>query len=90
VIRVTVEIWPSGDPTRSEVLGVMNIINDLSHPERPAYGNYRIEAEDGPKKWTTKVLGFPRHLGWFSLLNDAVRAAHVTKFVNDLDNKENE
>ncbi len=45
MVEVIVNIIPHGDRDKIETIAEMDIINDLSHGDRPHYGNYKIKID---------------------------------------------
>lgn len=66
MLRVTVQIIPHGDESLARVIDQIDITNDLSHPDRPNQGNYRVTSLGLPPG---NVFNHYRNLGIWPLLH---------------------
>lgn len=77
MLVVKVEIWPFGDQEQKRTLGLMKIVNLLTHPKRPALGNYGVTVVTDPgtpqeRRHETIINGFARAWGFWALVGNAV------------------
>ena len=79
MLRVTIDLLPSGDESRKRTLGVVEIANDLTGDIE--FGNYDVRLMKSlvgkhTQTWKRgRVEGFPRErLGPYDLLYRALRA----------------
>lgn len=73
MLVVKVEVWPGGDATRAESLGVLAIINRGIPYEtaEPDLRIYEIELQQGDKKPIRARLDHYRRAGWLKLVSRA-------------------
>lgn len=75
MILVTIEHLPRGDKSKAKTLGTLEIVNDLSHPYPPDFGNYACKLTTKGDSCdflrTITVKDHPRYLGWEKLARDA-------------------
>ena len=70
MLKVTIELWPGGDKTRSKIIGVGGIANNGTGNR--AIGNYIGYFED-EKSYESSIQGFPRRLGPWKLLFEVLK-----------------
>ena len=58
MIRITIDYLPHGLESSVEELAVIDVINNLSHKNRPDMGNYQVEVT---KEGETKVVNVNNH-----------------------------
>ncbi len=46
MLRCIIEVVPFGNENKKYEIDRLEIINDLSHPQRPEYGNYKFSLEN--------------------------------------------
>jgi hypothetical protein len=74
MLRVTIEVVPFGNESKAKVIDTMTIVNDLSHPKRPEYGNYTATMSDNGGERETQVIGHCREDGPWELVRLALNA----------------
>lgn len=66
MLRCIIEVVPFGDENEKYEIDRLEIINDLSHPERPEYGNYKYSL----KNYTGTIKNHKRDDGWVILVKN--------------------
>jgi len=70
MLKVTIELWPGGDKSKSKIIGVGGIANDGTGTKQT--GNYVGVFED-KKVYEGKLEGFQRSLGPWLLLAELLK-----------------
>ena len=78
MLRVKLEIVPFGQEKMARQIGELRIVNDVSHPDRPEYGNYKVALDiDGVFYGLGTVKNHLRSAGAWPLVRKALKAVKV-------------
>ena len=69
MLRITIEVVPFGQEDQAKVLDQITVANDLSHPERPLWGNYKVQSRNLPDG---HVFNHRRDWGFWPLIHKVV------------------
>ena len=82
MLYLTLDLWPGGDPARSETLAVGAIANDGKNPEHPRLGSYSFSFGRSARRGASQEIVSGSLADWdrsqspLILLRDALNEAY--------------